>query len=147
MRDYLLSVLELVKPYRFRFVVGLAAGFLSGILAFTLPVSLSLAVQTIFPGDTAAAKLSPGKSKGMAAAPSAGSNTNLATVEQSARKNKRSRGLRGSLEAAQDWFAPPERPSKARMLLVICLIPGAMLLRGLLGYLNIYLLSWVSIHA
>src|SRR5580765_1400808 len=49
MREYIIRVLELVKPYRFRFVLGLVCGFLSGLLAFTLPVSLTLAVNTVFP--------------------------------------------------------------------------------------------------
>src|SRR6266536_6031292 len=56
MREYLKRVLELVRPYRFRFVLGLACGFLTGMLAFTLPVSLSLAVDTVFPDQKAGKK-------------------------------------------------------------------------------------------
>src|SRR4051794_16442958 len=169
MRDYLKKVLELVKPYRFRFVVGLACGFLSGILAFTLPVSLKLAVDTIFPGAIAPAHkgtdadntnsiaVVSGATNSLSRAPTppadAASTNSIASNEDSARnqlavdqpaKQKKPLPVPGSLRraaaAVQAWFAPTERPSTARKWLVICLIPGAMLLRGLLGYLNIYLL-------
>jgi subfamily B ATP-binding cassette protein MsbA len=176
MRDYLKKVLELVKPYRFRFVVGLACGFLSGILAFTLPVSLKLAVDTIFSGATAPANkpTDAGNTNSIAGvsgatnnlSPSAtpladaattnsiayneGSATNQLAADQPANQKKKLAvpgPLKRATAAVQAWFSPPKHPSTARKWLVICLIPGAMLLRGLLGYLNIYLLSWVSIHA
>ena len=50
MLDYLKKVLILVRPYRFRFTLGVLCGFLSGVLAFTLPLSLKLALDTVFPG-------------------------------------------------------------------------------------------------
>src|SRR5438045_257473 len=56
MREYITRVVDLVKPYRFRFGLGLLCGFLSGMLAFTLPVSLKLAVDTVFPNAKAAKK-------------------------------------------------------------------------------------------
>src|SRR5690348_7993616 len=49
MSDYLKRVLELVKPYRVRFGLGLLCGFLSGALAFSLPLSLTVALDTVFP--------------------------------------------------------------------------------------------------
>jgi ABC-type multidrug transport system fused ATPase/permease subunit len=58
MRDYLKKVLKLVKPYRFRFALGVLCGFLSGMLAFTLPLSLKLALDTVFPTAKAAAAFS-----------------------------------------------------------------------------------------
>ena len=51
MRDYLLKVLELTKPYHFRFGLGLLCGLLSGTLALALPISLKLAVDTVFPTE------------------------------------------------------------------------------------------------
>src|SRR6266700_3176822 len=151
MREYLKRVLELVRPYRFRFVLGLACGFLSGMLAFTLPVSLKLAVDTVFPTEKAAGKTS-GAATNLSAL-GAGSNTNQTSgkVAQTPSDTKQSflpsGGLKRALDDALNWFRPSGRPSTARTLLVISLIPGAMLLRGLLGYLNIYLLSWVGIRA
>ena len=55
MLDYLKKVLKLVKPYRFRFGLGVFCGFMSGMLAFTLPLSLKLALDTVFPTEKAAA--------------------------------------------------------------------------------------------
>src|SRR5436190_6786961 len=169
--EYLKKVLQLVRPYRFRFVVGLACGFLSGILAFTLPVSLKLAVDTIFPSAlTPAHKTANGSNTNSIAAVSDAS-TNLARAELAGTnvvastdgaltnqpatdqptEGKKNISITGpfkrALAAVKEWFSPPEHASTGRKWLVICLIPGAMLLRGLLGYLNIYLLSWVSIHA
>ena len=58
MREYLQKVLKLAKPYRFRFGLGVLCGFLSGLLAFTLPLSLKLALDTVFPTNKAAAAFS-----------------------------------------------------------------------------------------
>jgi len=58
MLDYLKKVLKLVRPYRFRFVLGVLCGFLSGLLAFTLPLSLKLALDTVFPTEKKAAAFS-----------------------------------------------------------------------------------------
>jgi ABC-type multidrug transport system fused ATPase/permease subunit len=43
--------------------------------------------------------------------------------------------------------SPDVHSSVAATLLVICTIPLIMLLRGLLGYLNVYLMGWVSFRA
>src|SRR5437016_5116938 len=148
MREYLKRVQELVRPYRFRFVLGLACGFLSGLLAFTLPVSLKLAVDTVFPDQKAVKKAAVTATN--LTALTVGSSTNLASgaVAQAPPDSNTglqpSGGLKRSLDKALKWFRPSGQRSTARTLLVISLIPGAMLLRGLLAYLNIYLLSWVG---
>ncbi len=138
MLDYLRKVLELTRPYRFRVILGLLCGFLSGALAFTLPVSLKLAVDTVFPATTVVADA--------AAQPATG-----AVVQKPAKRGLSSiqlpAPLKHTLNRAVALFRPSGRPSPTRVLLVISLIPGAMFLRGLLGYLNIYLLSWVGIRA
>ena len=136
MVDYLRRILELTRPYRVRFILGLLCGFLSGTLAFTLPVSLKLAVDTVFPATTVAA---PSNSPAVAGAPKPAKH-GLSALSLPA-------PLRQALNRAVSWFRPSSRPSTARVLLVISLIPGAMLLRGLLAYLNVYLLSWVGIRA
>ena len=63
MLDYLKKVLRLVRPYRFRFALGVVCGFLSGLLAFTLPLSLKLALDTVFPTEKVAAAFSIGDIK------------------------------------------------------------------------------------
>ena len=54
--------------------------------------------------------------------------------------------VRALVDKIQDWFRPTATPSRTRLALVIALIPGAMLLRGLLTYLNVYMLCWVAIR-
>jgi subfamily B ATP-binding cassette protein MsbA len=247
MWDYLKQVLELAKPYRFRFGVGLFCGFLSGVLAFTLPVSLKLAVDTIFSDKTAGTSLFVagdikgadgtkdlarrlgGKTDALSAflndqtdgaaqlllATSQVSATNKAMLEpallrtlnravlgpplyeagrfqtvslrpqtrqllaknpqgeelvrlnrvlledaypgdlQTEKGGAQSRqtfqllpaGVRKVIDGISNRFRPSEHPSVGWKIFVIALIPGAMLVRGLLAYLNVYLLSWVSIRA
>src|SRR5947208_706432 len=121
MREYLERVLELVRPYRFRFILGLACGFLSGVLAFTLPVSISLAVDTIFPDQKAIRKASVTTTN---ASPIAvGTSTNLASSATAPipPETNQSLGstakLKQSLSNALSWFRPSGPPSKARKLL------------------------------
>jgi ATP-binding cassette, subfamily B, bacterial MsbA len=240
MRDYLKQVLKLVKPYRFRFALGVLCGFLSGMLAFTLPVSLKLALDTVFPTEKAtvafsagdltkpaalakklslrsdavsailAAKLDPAAAQVLAQY----QNTNAAPEEfqpallgilnlaiaghplydatrfggvklrpetsQLLAENPRGTELarlnrllledaypeelshrrqsstlklqyvpstvKQVLEKVSDWLRPPSHASTLRLALVIAFIPGAMFLRGLLTYLNTYMMSWVSIR-
>ena len=241
MLDYLKKVLKLVRPYRFRFGLGVFCGFLSGALAFTLPLSLKLALDTVFPGETAVGAFSasdikdaptlaqklnlrsdavsaflsgkldaaahealvtrPGASpdpdkllsalarilnqtsagpviyeKGrfrtvdlrpetrklleqdpqgkklvllnrllledaypreIAARPFPASEKRLLSLPVSARR---------ILDRLLNFFVPTGHPSRTRLALVIAFIPTAMLLRGLLTYLNAYMLSWVSIR-
>src|ERR1041385_1454685 len=81
MREYITRVLELVKPYRFRFVLGLLCGFLSGLLAFTLPVAVTLAVNTVFP--EAKAEKKAGKKNDAAGTNSVAAATDITTNQVS----------------------------------------------------------------
>jgi len=156
MLDYLKKVLQLARPYRFRFAMGLFCGFLSGALAFTLPACLTLAVDTIFPRTFAAASNSPQAtsvadkdSAGSSLASTPGQSVPQATPKP-ARKGLVSRlpaPVRSQIEKLVNWFRPAGRPSPARLALVIALIPASMFVRSLLAYLNVYLLSWVGIRA
>jgi ATP-binding cassette, subfamily B, bacterial MsbA len=143
MRDYLLKVLELTKPYRFRFGLGLFCGFLSGALAFTLPVSLKLAVDTVFPRGSAGL-FSTTATTATTNQPAASVAGQTSKVDLAARLPA---PLKRSLDGLVNWFRPPDHPSRGRLILVISLIPFSMLLRGLLAYLNTYMLSWVGIRA
>ena len=241
MLDYLKKVLKLVRPYRFRFALGVVCGFLSGMLAFTLPLSLKLALDTVFPMEKAAAAFSTSdikdplglarklalKSDDVSALLSAKidaaaqqalaqyqlSNAvpdqlqaallgtlNLTLAGQSIYEESRFRSVtlrpetrklleqnppgkdvaqlnrllledayprelasrsqsastqklqflppsaRRILDNVAGWFRPTGNPSRTRLALVIAFIPGAMLLRGLLTYLNAYMLCWVGIR-
>src|ERR1017187_2852794 len=82
MRDYLLKVLELTKPYRFRFELGLLCGLLSGTLDLALPISLKLAVDTVFPTEhppeTTLVSVTQANAEGAAVAGAGGATTNAA---------------------------------------------------------------------
>lgn len=125
MREYLLNILRLVKPYRARFIMGLACGFLSGMLAPALPVSIKLAVDTVFPAEQKAADAPVAKSGGF-----------LPKPPSFAKKLN---------DEAIAWFRAPGNPG--RVLIAISLIPATMIIRGLLAYLNAYLLNWVGVRA
>jgi subfamily B ATP-binding cassette protein MsbA len=239
MLDYLKKVLKLVRPYRFRFALGVVCGFLSGVLAFTLPLSLKLALDTVFPiekavtafsisdikdplglarkltlkSDAVSALLSakvdaaaqqalaqyqlsnavpdqlqaallgvlnltlvgqpiyeegrfrtvnlrPETRKLLEQTPQGKDLTRLnrLLLEDSYPQELESRSLPASTKNLQslppsakrildeiiNWFRPTGRPSRTRLVLVIAFIPGAMLLRGLLTYLNAYMLNWVG---
>ena len=243
MGDYLKRVLELVKPYRFRFALGLLCGFLSGALAFTLPLSLTIALDAVFPPDKTedSSVLLAGDIKNapalaakwqnpadnlsafinkqfnasawasVATDPSKPDKARLESVlertlnriifgppiyesgrfegvvlrpetrqllaqnpqgDDLIRLNRmlledaypkelpaKARGKSSDrlqflpapakkvFDTVGAWFRPVGRFSPGRIIFAIALIPGAMLVRGLLGYLNIYMLSWVGIRA
>src|SRR5438270_12529149 len=147
MRDYLLRVLELTRPYRGRLILGLLCGFLSGALAPTLGVSLKLAVDAVFPSLEPAAVAGAPAPEQLASTNSAPNQANVAANAPAKKKNLAARlpkPLKEKLDQLNSWFRPPGSPSKARLLLVIGFIPAAMLLRSVLAYFNIYLLSWVG---
>ena len=241
MRDYLKNVLKLVRPYRFRFALGVFCGFLSGMLAFTLPLSLKLALDTVFPSQKAGGAFSVSDIKDAASLAQklnlrsdavssfvnrrldAAAHETLATqqgaspdpeklqvalarvlsqtaagpsiyedgrfqsvdlrpetrklleqgpqgkrlvllnrllLEDAYRREIAARPFPASekrllslpasarriLDRVLDWFSPTGNPSQTRLALVIAFIPAAMLLRGLLTYLNAYMLCWVSIR-
>jgi subfamily B ATP-binding cassette protein MsbA len=144
MREHLLRVLEIAKPYRTRLVLGLLCGFLSGALAPTLGLSLKLAVDAVFPMDK-------GGVSATAAVTPAGQSLSASPATAASLKKSSSGLMPSSLQKTLDrlgaWFRPPGAPSRTRLLLVISFIPAAMFLRSLLAYLNTYLLSWVAIRA
>ena len=150
MLDYLKKVLELTRPYRFRFGLGIACGFLTGALAFTLPVSLKVAVDTVFPAEKSLAKAAASNDYGSELAPGSGSVTAPTGGTQSMQDAILSRvpaPLKRGLESLVGWFRPADHHSLNRVIFAIALIPASMLLRNLLGYLNTYCLSWVGIRA
>jgi ATP-binding cassette, subfamily B, bacterial MsbA len=152
MRDHLKRVLELAKPYRGRLILGLLCGFLSGLLAPTLGISLKLAVDAVFPMEntsTVASNAKPDDRQGtvqVQAAPA---------TDAKGQSNKGSKALlsrmpsslQRQLDRLSSWFRPSGPASRTRLILVISFIPAAMFLRSLLAYLNTYLLSWVAIRA
>jgi ATP-binding cassette, subfamily B, bacterial MsbA len=166
MLDYLKRVLELTRPYRFRFVLGLLCGFLAGAMSSTLGLSLKLAVDVVFPpapsatnsvamaGANGPAAITNAVALSSIANPAGGETNAQASVQGGAPAKHKHRFLSGglaplqrSLDKVTGWFRPGGHRSPLRLILVISLIPASMFLCSLLGYLNTYLLSWVGIRA
>lgn len=167
MRDFLKRVLALAKPYRLRFGLGLLCGFLAGALAPTLGLSLKLAVDVVFPQTSEAlsgsntnlvslaSRTGTSNSVEVVTTTPAAADTNVVTASTNAVPAKSKQGLLSSLPAPllqtldnlTAWFRPAGKPTLSRLIIVIALIPGTMLLRCILAYLNTYLLSWVGIRA
>jgi subfamily B ATP-binding cassette protein MsbA len=145
MRDYLKRVLALVKPYRLRFAVGLLCGFLSGALAFTLPLSLKLALDAVFPTEkVAAAGVRSGSAPAKQDHPADTANAPAAKPNQKVQLPSTVQNL---LDKVRALLHTGGTPTRTQLIFLISLIPGAMLLRGILGYLNVYMLTWVGIRA
>lgn len=119
---FIRQVLALTKPYRVRFILGVVCGFLAGITTPLLMGSVKLVVETVFP--------QPG-------APS--------LVQQ---LHKAPPVIRGLVEHILPSQATGNvRSSAVLTLIIIATVPLVMLLRGLLTYLDVYLMNWVSIRA
>ncbi len=123
MFKFLLQGLALARPYRGRLIVGMLAGFLAGIANPLLIVSVRLAINTIFPStgaDAASGMLSAG------AMPSF---------------------LRNIVEFGNNLFHQSGGSTpKALLVVIILMIPFSMFLRAGLGYVNVYLMNWVSMR-
>ncbi len=148
MRDYLKRVLELTKPYRFRLVLGLLCGFLSGLLVSTTGLSLKLAVDAVFP-------MAGAQTNSPAAVTNAASGSTTAPAQAAPAQASASSSfsswlpgpLKEGLERLEKWAHPGGRTSTLALILVIAFIPASMFVRSLLTYLNVYFLSWVGIRA
>jgi subfamily B ATP-binding cassette protein MsbA len=152
MLEHLKRVLEAAKPYRTRLVLGLLCGFLSGALAPTLPLSLKLAVDAVFPLDKGASSEQPArntadKSGKPSSGPAGTAAKNSSTPGGKGLASMAPSSLQRKLDNLVAWFRPAGPPSRPRLLLVISFIPAAMFVRALLAYLNTYLLCWVAIRA
>ena len=118
---FLRKALSLARPYWFRLGLGILCGFVAGLTNPLLMASIKLVVDVVFPKPE-----SPGLAGQLQRAPGF---------------------LRGVLDQAGQLMAPSGgHASTGLILLVIATIPVAMLLRGLFTYLNVYLMSWVSIR-
>ena len=125
MFKFLLKGLSLARPYGLRLSIGMVCGFLAGLANPMLMVSVKLAINTVF------AKLGalPGSLPGaipLDAAPSF---------------------LRSTIEKATAFLNHSNVQSSTLVIVVIILlIPFAMFLRSGLGYVNVYLMNWVSMR-
>jgi ABC-type multidrug transport system fused ATPase/permease subunit len=120
MAAFLVRIWAFVRPYRFRFGLGLFSGVLYGLSNGVLVLVIRPVVNLVF--------------------------THSVDVrELLARTPALVRPLTDWIAAQVPSVTAPS--SKTGMVLVICLIPAVMLVRVLLAYLNIYLVNWSAARA
>src|SRR5690348_3755385 len=122
MTTFLLRVWGLTKPYRFRLFLGVLTGVLTGLVSPLVIGTVMFVYSAVFP--------TPGQS-GAAQLP-----------------------LQKMPEFIQNWFYAARQALEQGVhahpwiiLALIAAIPVIMLLSGILGYLNVYLLQWVASRA
>jgi len=122
MGAFLRRLLQYVRPYRARLVLGIVSGILFGLTNALLMIVVRVVVDLIFP--------TPG-------APTA-----LDQIE------KLPSFLRGLVERLEPLLPRMDSPTTmAGIILVVSSIPLVMFVRSVLSYLNFYLLNWVAIRA
>jgi subfamily B ATP-binding cassette protein MsbA len=124
MTQFLRKILALLKPYRTRTFLGVVMGLLAGLAEPLLLLTVVLVFMVVFPESS-----SPEIEERMQSV-QAFLHKYLPFMENSFA------GLKGA-----------DTRSTAASVFFISLIPLVMLLRGALGYLNLYLMYWVSFRA
>ena len=123
MFKFLLQGLALARPYTFRLVVGIVCGFLAGVANPMLMVSVRLAINTIFhnaSGDATGGMLPAGSVPGF---------------------------LRKLIDFGNSLVTQGDgHTSQTVLVVIILMIPFSMFLRSGLGYVNVYLMNWVSMR-
>jgi subfamily B ATP-binding cassette protein MsbA len=119
--ECLRRLLSYAKPYRFRLVLGVAAGFLAGASNALMLGSIKVVVDTIFPLEKA------------------GAETGIPTW------------LPEFANGAARWLIEQqalvrENPKVWATIVIIALVPLSMFIRGLFTYLNAYLSRWVAVR-
>ena len=123
---FLRQLAELVKPYKVRLALGVLTGFIAGLLEPLMVVTVTFVFSVLFP--------------------SAG----VGSIDQQLLK------VETSLPAFTKHWVESIRaalphggstPAVPVLILVVSAIPCVMLLRGLFGYLNVYLLQWAAVRA
>jgi ATP-binding cassette, subfamily B, bacterial MsbA len=128
MMDFLSKVWALAKPYRGRLFLGVLTGVISGLIAPLLIASVKLIIGVLFPQkDVPDAISSPAWLPGFA---------------------------QHWLAQAQAWVAQAQaalagdaHAHPGAIIALVAVIPVVFFLRGLFGYLNIYLLQWTAVRA
>ena len=152
MVEFWKKILVLVTPYKGRFVMGLVCGLLSGVIAPLLPLAVKLTVDIVFSQNKdSGVTLDRDESntivyQATGTHPPGGNSVihseETTPADVTAKFGKLPDGLTRRLDKLVSSV-----DSKGLMIGAIAFIPFVMLLRGLLGYLNVYFLSWVAIRA
>jgi len=121
MIGFLLKIWGLARAYRSRLLLGVAAGVLGGLIEPLMIAVVTFVYGLIFPSAHA-----PDLTPRLQWAPAA---------------------LRETVRAAQDTLHSGVQSRPGAVVLLVMAIPAIILVRGLLGYLNVYCLQWAAIRA
>ncbi len=158
MLDVFRTVWSLVRPYRTRFIIGVLCGFLSGLFAPALPFAAKLAVDVIFRAkQNHMAATMPGVATNGVVATNLVASATSGTNAAMAASNSGALNVGGGLLSSKRFSMPSfivrwqekftADPSRGMIIFVILLIPAVMFVRGILAYLNVYLMTWVGTRA
>jgi ABC-type multidrug transport system fused ATPase/permease subunit len=121
MLAFLIKILEFAKPYRARLFLGVFVGIISGLVAPLMIATIVFVYNVIFPPVVA-----PGPpSKEPVWMPAA---------------------IQDWLRNVQESLNHGLHTHPGAVVALVALIPGVILLNGLLRYLNMYFLQWVAIR-
>jgi subfamily B ATP-binding cassette protein MsbA len=120
MTAFLRRLWAFVRPYRFRFILGMVCGTFYGLSNGALAAVVKTVVDLVFTGAT----------------------------DLHTKLEKAPAALRPLTDRLAAWLPELHAPSSmAGWLLVVSLIPALMLLRVVLAYLSIYLTNWSALRA
>jgi subfamily B ATP-binding cassette protein MsbA len=125
MIEFFAKLWELNRPYKGRFLLGIFFGVLNGVGQIVVLATVAFVLSVVFSSDQ-----SGDLSKLAARVP--------AWVPE---------WVRAIFLHFKDWVAAHAAGSNAVTFAVVSLIPLVMLLRGVVAYLNSYLMAWVAIRA
>lgn len=122
MKLFLSRIWAFVRPYRSRMLLGLLCGVLYALTNGLLIVVIKVVVNLVFAGTAS-----------------------ISAADQLAQVPA---FLRPAADALVQWLPELKSPSsRLGLALVIALIPSVMLVRAILGYLNIYMMNWSAMRA
>ena len=144
-KAYLAQIWTLVRPYRTRLVLGVLCGFLSGLANPLLMVAVKVATEAVFP--QASSGVAASGATNAPALGTAGTMASGAAAAPGSGMTKAPEFVQKGLATISSWLPKKAAPSTTLVVVLVSTIPLAMLLRGVLTYLNVYLMTWVAIRA
>lgn len=121
MTEFISKLWALARPYKNRVLLGVIAGILAGLAEPLMIATITFVYGVIFPDQE----------------PSAAT-THLQSVPGF---------LRDWLNSIQQSITSGARAHPGAAIALVAMIPGVLLVRGVLSYLNIYFLQWSAIRA
>ncbi len=118
MKELFSRLLQLVRPYRQRLILGILFGVVAGLMSPLLMVAVKLAFNLIFPGEGA-----------------------------SLADEIKNPFLQDLARRAEEWLPESGGSGGGMVVVAIAAIPLVMLVRGIATYLNSYFLNWAAMRA